>query len=639
MTAPTPELQDKIARFPTGPGVYLMKDARRRILYIGKAVNLRSRVRSYFGKSSDGRVFHRVLVSKIRDVDCIVAESEAEALILENNLIKTHRPVYNIRLKDDKTYVSIQVTLSETWPRLRVVRKYKKDGNLYFGPYGSASAVREMLRVIEKVFTLRNCTNGFFRGRQRACIEHEMGRCTAPCVGLIDREAYLEDVEQVVLFLKGRSRELERRLEDRMRESAAERRFEVAARYRDQIAAIRKVFETQKAQEFALGDLDVFSFARETDYTAVQELLVRDGKIVNSQCHTFRTNLEFAEVRSSFLTQYYMNDRYVPPEILIDEDFPDRELLETWLCEKRGTKVTLRVPQRGDKHGLLVLARKNALKTFQIEKTRQEQAETILESLQDRLSLESPPRHIECYDISNFQGSLAVGALVAFVDGEPSKNLYRKFRIQTVVGADDFRCLAEVLERRLARGLEEGGLPDLILIDGGKGQLGVADSVLRTLGVENVAVAAIAKERRRRGSTERIFVPERKDPLPIPQESPESLFLQRVRDETHRFAITYHRELRRKKTLSTGLEEVDGVGKKRQRALVDRFGTLQKIRDASLEEIAEVVGPKIAAKVREHLGTTLDSAKGGEVEPGPAPAPSETEDSASNRPTDDSTHD
>jgi excinuclease ABC subunit C len=596
------DVTEKISRFPQSPGVYLMKDARSRILYIGKAVNLRSRVRSYFNKSSDTRVFHRFLVERTADVDCLVAESEAEALILENNLIKKHRPVYNIRLKDDKTYVSIKVTTSEEWPRVQVVRRYKKDGDLYFGPYGSAHAVRELLQVIKTVFPLRTCSNGFFAARKRPCIEHEIGRCTAPCVGLVSREKYFEDVNEVVLFLKGRNKELEKRIEDRMQKAAAERRFELAARYRDQLRAIHKVFETQKAQEFRLGDLDVFATAREGDRAAIQELVVREGKIVNSHCHMFRTSLEPEEVLSSFVAQYYLADRCVPPEVLCDLEFPDRPLLEKWLGERRGAAVTVAVPQRGDKAGLVGLARKNAINSFRLETSREEQVEALHVSLMRHLGLAQPPRRIECYDISNFQGSLAVGAMVTFEDGEPLRDRYRKFRIQTVVGADDFRCLREVLDRRLRRGLEEGDLPDLIVIDGGKGQLGVAEDLFKELGIDGVGLLSLAKERRRKGTTERIFVPRSSLPLAVPQEAQESLYLQRIRDEAHRFAVRYHRELRRRETLRSGLEEIPGIGKKRQRQLIERFGTLKGIRAASLEAVAEVVGQKLAERVMEKLG-------------------------------------
>ena len=596
-----PSLKDKVSRLPTSPGVYIMKDSRSRILYIGKAVNLRSRVRSYFGKSNDGRLFIRLLMERIDDLDCILTETEDEALILENNLIKKHRPLYNVRLKDDKTYVSIKVTLSEEWPRVMVTRRYKAGEDLYFGPYGSSTAVREMLRVIKTVFPLRTCTNGFFRNRTRACLEYEIGRCTAPCVDLISKEDYMEDVSQVVMLLKGKSRELERIIEKRMKAASGNRLYELAARYRDQLAAIDKVFETQKVEEFRLGDIDAFSIIREGNFVAIQEVLVREGKIISSRTHSFRTELRRAEVLSSFLTQCYLTDRYIPPEVLCDSDFRDRELLESWLSEKRGRRSRITLPQRGDKAAIIRLANRNAHNSFRIERDEQERMETLLESLEKHLELPGAPRRIECYDISNFQGSLAVGSMVSFEDGKPVRDRYRKYRIQTVVGADDFRCMKEVLERRLERGIKDGDLPDLVLVDGGKGQLSSALKVLKEIGLSSLPVAALAKERRRKQTTERIFLPGRKNPIALAQDTPESLYLQRIRDEAHRFAIRYHRELRRRDAMKTGLEDIPGIGKKRQQALLDRFRTLEKIRGASTEELSEVIGDKLALDLQSAL--------------------------------------
>ena len=578
-----------------------MKDARSRILYIGKAINLRSRVRSYFGKSNDGRPFIRLLMKRIDDLDCILTETEDEALILENNLIKKHRPLYNVRLKDDKTYVSIKVTLSEEWPRVMVTRRYKAGEDLYFGPYGSSTAVREMLRVIKTVFPLRTCTNGFFRNRTRACLEYEIGRCTAPCVDLISKKDYMEDVSQVVMLLKGKSRELERIIEKRMKAASGNRLYELAARYRDQLAAIGKVFETQKVEEFRLGDIDAFSIIREGNFVAIQEVLVREGKIISSRTHSFRTELRRAEVLSSFLTQCYLTDRYIPPEVLCDSDFRDRDLLESWLSEKRGRRSRITLPQRGDKAAIIRLANRNAHNSFRIERDEQERMETLLESIEKHLELPNPPRRIECYDISNFQGSLAVGSMVSFEDGKPVRDRYRKYRIQTVVGADDFRCMKEVLERRLERGIKDGDLPDLVLVDGGKGQLSSAMKALKKIGLSSLPVAALAKERRRRQTTERIFLPGRKNPIALAQDTPESLYLQRIRDEAHRFAIRYHRELRRRDAMKTGLEDIPGIGKKRQQALLDRFRTLEKIRGASTEELSEVIGDKLALDLQSTL--------------------------------------
>lgn len=601
-SAPSPELAEKVARFPTSSGVYIMKDASSRIIYIGKAVNLRSRVRSYLSRRTDGRVFYSFLVGKIFDVDCVVTDSEAEALILENNLIKKHRPVYNVRLKDDKSYVSVKVTTTEDWPRVLVTRRYRKDGNLYFGPYGSASSVREMLRVIKTVFPLRTCTNSFFAGRKRACIEYEIGRCTAPCVDYITRAEYQQDVDEVILFLKGKNKELLKSLESKMVNASEARQYELAARYRDQARAIEKVFESQKAQEWGRGDRDIFATVREKDYVAVQEILVREGRIVNSHCHTFRTSLESEEVTASFLAQYYLAERYIPPEILCNLEFSDRPLLESWLREKKGVRVEVKVPRRGDRLRLIEMAQKNCYNSFAVSRTDEEKVRGLLASLQRQLGMDREPRRIECYDISNFQGSLAVGSMVRFEDGQPVKGRYRKYRIQTVVGANDFDCMREILERRFLGGDRQLDLPDLVVIDGGKGQLGVAVALLaRVVPSGEVAVIGLAKERRRRGTTERVFVPGRGEPLPLPQESPESLYLQRIRDEAHRFAIRYHRELRKKTTLRTGLEGIPGIGKKRRQALLDRFGTLRNIRKAAEEDIASVVGKELARRVYEKL--------------------------------------
>jgi excinuclease ABC subunit C len=594
-------LLEKIDRFPTVPGVYLMKDARSRIIYIGKAVNLRSRARSYFQKNSDARIFHQFLTARTTDVDCIVTASEAEALILENNLIKKHRPTYNIRLKDDKTYVSLKVTVNEEWPRVMVVRRYKDDGALYFGPYSSAGAVRQVLRVIKTCFPLRTCSNLFFRSRTRPCIEHEIGRCTAPCVGRITHERYLEDVSEVVLFLKGRNRDLLERLETKMAAAARERRYELAARYRDQIRAVEKVFEVQKAQDFRARDLDGFATFRQGEEVAIQELAVREGKIVHSHCHTFKSPLPTPEILGSFLAQFYLTERHLPAEVLSELDFPDRPVLEASLRARRGRAVSILVPQRGEKLRLVEMAHANAENAFQMERTRAQQVELLLGSLRERLSLPRPPRSIECFDISNFQGSLAVGAMVRFEEGSPVKDRYRKFRIQTVVGADDFRMMREVLGRRLRRGIDESDLPDLIMVDGGKGQLGVGVELFQELGIEETGLVALAKERRARGTTERLFVPGRPEPVDLSQDSPESLYLQRIRDEAHRFAIKYHRELRKKKTLSTGLEEIPGIGSSRRRGLIERFRTLEGIQAASEEEIAAVVGRKLGERVHRHF--------------------------------------
>ncbi len=594
-------IAEKIGRFPASPGVYLMKDARGRIIYIGKAVNLRVRVRSYFNRGSDSRVMHPFLTRRAADVDCLVTATEAEALLLENNLIKKHRPLFNIRLKDDKAYVCLKVTASETWPRVLIVRRFKNDGAVYFGPYSSSNSVRTVVRLIKTIFPLRTCSDGFFSSRTRPCIEHEIGRCTAPCVGLISREKYREDVSEVVLFLRGKNRDLLRRLEQKMAEAAASRQYELAARYRDQIRAVGKVFEAQKAEELRARDLDAFAIFRQGAMTAIQELLVREGKVVHSRCHSFRSDLPTPDILGSFLAQYYLRDRYIPAEILSEFDFPDRKLLEESLADRRGRSVAITVPRRGEKLQILAMARSNAENAFQIERGQAEKQELIIESLKEKLSLPRAPRSIECFDISNVQGKHAVGAMVRFEEGKPVRDRYRKFRIRTVEGADDFRMMREVLERRLRRGMAAGDLPDLFVVDGGRGQLGVAVALLSELRVDDVGLIALAKERRSRGTIERVFRPGSPDPSPLAPDSPESLHLQEIRDEAHRFAISYHRQLRSRRALATGLEEIAGLGRKRRGALLDRFRTLDGIRRATTGEIASVVGPKLAERIAGHF--------------------------------------
>ncbi len=596
-------LLEKIARFPASPGVYLMKDQRNRILYIGKAVHLRSRVRSYFSAVQDRRVLVEHLVRRVVDVDCLVTASEAEALILENNLIKKNRPIFNVRLRDDKSYLCLKVTVEEKWPRVLTTRRYRNDGNLYFGPFGSASSVREMLKIIKKFFQLRTCTNGFFKTRKRPCIEYDIGCCSAPCIeGYVTHERYMDHVQEVLLFLRGKNSELLEILQEKMRRAATEHHFELAARYRDQIRAIERIFEVQKAQGLGGGDLDVFAHVREGDSVGIQEIIIREGRMLHSKCHTFRSALPIEEIISSFLSQFYLQERQIPPTILCDVDFPDREVLRGWLRERREAAVRIAIPLRGEKRRLVDMARENARNSFTVGQSQKKRLETTLDALRRALSLADRPRRIECFDISNFQGSATVGAMVVFEDGEPEKGQYRKFRVRSVQGTDDFASMREVLQRRFRDSPDTpGSSPDLLVIDGGKGQLGVATAVLRDCGLEDVAVLGLAKQRRPRGTTERIFVPGRSSPLPIAQDDPISLFLQRVRDEAHRFAIRYHRQLRRKASMRTGLEGVPGIGKRRGESLLARFGSLDGVRKAGEKDLTEVLGAKLAESVWRHF--------------------------------------
>lgn len=589
-TGPSEALRTKLDALPTEPGVYIFIDAIGRVIYIGKAVNLRARVRSYFAAgASDGRVLFTAIVKQTVDLDRIVCSNELEALLLENNLIKKHRPRFNLRLRDDKTYVSLRVTVNEAWPRVQVIRHWKDDGNLYFGPYPSASSVREVLKVIKKYIPLRTCTNSFFESRRRPCLEYEIGRCTAPCVGHDTEDSYAELVEQAVLLLRGRDRTLIARLEERMARAAEAREYERAARIRDQIAAVRRVLEKQNVSEVPHGDCDVFALHRENDFVSIQVMLVRDGRLLESAHHSLRTREPDATVIAAFLGQFYLGEKYLPPEVLVPVIPDDRELLQRWLSDRAGRAVEVKVPQRGGKRRLIEMAEKNAAVSAESDELRLEARERIARSLAEHIGVSVPIRRIECYDISNIQGALSVASKVSFDDGEPDPDLYRRFRIRTVRGADDFASMREVLDRRFRPSEKRDPLPDLVLVDGGKGQLGRAVEALAKHGL-SVPVAGIAKERRRgEGSVEeRIFIPGRPEPLDLPQESAESLLLQRVRDEAHRFANTYHRELRRKTSLVSGLEEIPGVGPKRRKALMKAFGSLQRIREADLETLAAV---------------------------------------------------
>ncbi|MEM7164236.1 MAG: excinuclease ABC subunit UvrC [Planctomycetota bacterium] len=585
-------LRDKISALPAEPGVYLFFDDHAQVIYVGKATSLRSRVRSYFQPGSDdGRPLFRFIVRATHDLECIVCNTELEALLLENNLIKKHRPRYNVRLRDDKAYLSLRLTTAEEWPRVQLIRAWKDDGNAYFGPFSSAQSVREMLRVIRKFIPLRTCSNGFFKSRKRPCMEYEIGQCTAPCVGLDDAAGYARMVEETLLFLSGKNQTLIPLLEQKMQDYSTQQQFERAAKVRDQIASIERVFEKQKVQAVNIGDVDIFGLHRKNDFFSIQVFLARDGKLIQSSTHAFRTHLTPGEVLSSFLGQFYAGDRYIPRELFVPFDFDDRPLLEEWLSSRRERRVQVLVPQRGSKKRFVEMASRNAEVNSQTDERLQQSVEALAESLASHLGLGRPVQKVECYDISGIQGTLQVASRVVFEDGEPAPALYRRYKIQSVIGTDDFASMLEVLARRFKPSPKRDPLPDLVVVDGGKGQISSALEALRSLDVD-VPVIGLAKQRRKQDkiTTERVFVPGRSTPLDLAQDTPESLFLQRIRDEAHRFANTYHRELRRKKQLATGLEEIPGVGKQRREALLRHFGTLDKIRKATLEELTAVPG-------------------------------------------------
>jgi len=605
-------LLERLGTIPAAAGVYLLKDRHGKVIYVGKAVNLRARVRSYL-RGGDERSQVRFLVGRLADFETLVTANEKEALILENNLIKQYRPRYNIRLKDDKSYVSVKVTIRDPWPRVLVTRRIVKDGSRYFGPFHHASAVRETLDTIRKVFPLRTCSDPVFRNRSRPCIEYDIKRCLGPCVLPVERAAYEEHLTQAMLLLEGRNREVVSALTRRMQEAAAAERFEEAARLRDQLRAIEMTQERQQVVDHWGGDQDVFGLYREGGSIEAQVLFVRSGKLVANQAYSF-DDWEFSdgEVLEAILTQFYQaRERDVPDEILLATAISDTEVRAEYLSERRGKKVAILVPQRGDKLRLVEMAQANARQSFVERRAAAAEGARQVADLQRRLRLRTPPRRIECVDIATFQGGETVGALVAFDNGVPWKDGYRRFRIRTVDGTDDFASVAEVLRRRFREREDAPPPPDLLVIDGGPGQLAAAQAVLNELGLGSLPVVGLAKERVERDPRakeiarrpERVFVPGRKNPIVLRPNSTALFLLQRARDEAHRFANTYHRKLRGRAGLASPLDAVAGVGPRRRRALLRHFGSLRRLREASVEEIAAVPGITLtlAGEIKQRL--------------------------------------
>lgn len=597
----------RLDELPKAPGVYLMKNARGEVLYVGKASNLRSRVGSYFGKEAHDRYQVRFLVSKVASVETVLTDNAKEALLLENTLIKKHRPRYNIDLKDDKSYVSLKLSVRDEFPRIYVTRRIKKDGSLYFGPYSSAWACREVAEFIEAHFKLRTCGDHEFRNRVRPCLQYQIKRCDAPCVGYVDREAYGKVVRQVRLFLEGKSGELKKIVCDLMQGAAEREAYEEAARYRDLLRDIDKTLERQKVVSHRVVTRDVVGLHREGEALSVYLMMVREGSLQENRSFHFKSHEEDAEVLASFLLQYYAEGRFIPAEILLPAVLPEAASLAEILGERAGRKVELMLPQRGEKSALLKLAGQNAKQAFLSRDQKQKDAEEVLADLQARLGLQKLPQAIECYDISNFQGRESVGSMVTFREGKPYRQGYRHFKIKTVAGANDFASMYEVLTRRLRRaagGEEAWALPDLIVIDGGKGQLNAAAQALRDLEIVGVDLVALAKskllgetwrdeappEAPRSRSEERVFLPNRKNPVFFPPNSSALFVLVQVRDEAHRFGIEFHRKMRKRRTLDSALAQVPGIGEARRKKLLQRFGSLKRIRAASAEEIAAEIG-------------------------------------------------
>jgi len=596
------------AKYSTLPGVYLMRGEEDVVLYVGKAKNLRARLRNYFSATGDSRPQIRFLVERIRHIETIVTDTEKEALILENTLIKRYRPRYNIHLRDDKTYLSIRLDPREEFPALQVVRKVQRDGALYFGPYSSSLAVRETLKEIHRIFPLRHYPLATCRRRGRPCLFYQIGQCSAPCDGRINHSDYARLVCGAVALLSGKEREVLDMLKGKMVTAANEMRYEEAARLRDQIKSIEETVEKQKVVDPDGEDLDVVGFHREGGEVETSILFIRKGKLIGRRSFPLEWRLDEAELLSSFLQEFYGRDIFIPKRVLLPFLPGDEETLADWLSEKKGKRVEIAAPLRGEKKRLVDMAQRNAVESFRERGAAAEGREKVLEGIRNTLHLSKSPRRMECFDISNVGGALSVGSMAVFTDGGADRQSYRRFRIRTVEGADDYASLREVLLRRLERAKGEDLFPDLILIDGGKGQLAVLSSVLDELGLSGeIDIAGIAKSRviaNMKGkavekSEERFFRPGRKNPILLRKGSPELFVLERLRDEAHRFAIEYHRKVRGKASLASRLDEIPGVGPARRKVLLKHFGSMKKIRDASVEELSAV--PGISKRVAETI--------------------------------------
>ena len=674
------KLRKQLAALPARPGVYIMRNAKGEVIYVGKAAKLNSRVRSYFGSPHMMEPKTRALRGHIDDFEYIVVGNAGEALILEATLIKRHQPFFNIRLKDDKRYPYLKVDVQNPWPRVYITRRIEKDGARYFGPYASAGSVRATLDLTKKLFPWRSCTKEITGKDQRPCLDYYIKRCIAPCTAFCTKDEYDEVIEDVILFLEGKSDDVLRRLREQMNRASASMEYERAAQVRDQLRSIERTVERQMVSTTRKEDVDVFGVARDGDQACVQVFFVRGTQMIGRDTFAVegvRDETDSA-VLANFILQYYEGAQYVPKLVALPAEAEERETIEELLSEKRGSQVEVRVPERGEKKRLVELAGENAKEALSVMRLKwmadANKTEQALEQLMEELSLPEIPHRIECYDNSNIQGTSPVSSMVVFIDGKPATNQYRRFKVKTVVGADDFATMAEVLRRRFKNHGMEGGrpkakgesggdhggtegaesegvhgeseaveevllgpgdlaaekrkgpggldvienpavseetresrivnrefaawdLPDLVIIDGGKGQLGAAVQVMRELGVHHIPAVGLAKR------FEELFVPDEDEPVVLPRGSEALYLVQRLRDEAHRFAITFHRQVRGKSSIQSALDTIPGIGPKRKKALLRKFGSVKQIRDAEIEEIASTVGftRALAQKVKAEL--------------------------------------
>lgn len=627
MSIPVEDARERMSGVPLLPGCYLFRDRKGAVLYVGKAKLLRNRVRSYFGRQDRMPWKTRSMVDNAATVEYIITDTEIEALVLESNLIKHHRPRYNVVLRDDKSFLYLKVTLNESYPRVLTTRRILDDGARYYGPYTSAYSLRDTLNLLNRLFPYRSCALDMEKEYERPCLDYHIKRCAGPCIGAVTQEGYGGIIHQVTRFLEGRPGDVIQNLRGEMRAASDTLEFERAAALRDRIRAVERVLERQKITNIRQGDIDVIGFAREQDEACVQVFSIRGGHLLGRENFILEhvSDVEDRDVIRDFLQQFYGRSMQIPQALFLPVGVRGAELLRAWLRERRGGAVTLSVPKIGEKRRLVELAGNNARQGLQDHRLRhldsQQRAQVALTELADVLDLDTPPVRIECYDISNIQGAYTVGAMAVFVAGLPSTGDYRRFRINTVDGPNDYASLQEMLTRRLKRlsdrraeaetgernepdgqaeadALDSWGIkPDLLVIDGGKGQLNAVLEVLANLALHDIPALGLAKQR------EEIFLPGASRPLTLEERSEARKLLQRVRDEAHRFAITYHRTVRTKHSFGSLLDKIPGIGTKRKMALLQHFGSVDAIREASVEALSDApkMNRAVAEKIKEHL--------------------------------------
>jgi len=610
------QLEEQLKALPTSPGVYLFKDEQGKVIYVGKAANLSNRVRGYFGASSSSSSKIQRLVLRVRELEFVVTDSEQEALILECNFIKKYHPRYNVRLKDDKTFPYLKVAINEDWPSIYITRRFKDDGARYFGPFASAGSVRKTLKLIKELFPFRSCTKSIDGKDRRPCLDYYIHRCLGPCIGATSKQEYWEVINQVILFLEGKQELVLHELKRKMRAAVQQLQFEKASLLRDQIQAIERVIEGQRIAIMAKGEQDIIALAQDERQAYIELFFIRNNKLVGRD-HFIMEGIHDEkpeQIMTSFVKQYYASASFIPSVILLQYPVSEMIVLSEWLKQRKGSSVKVQVPRRGVKKKLVNMVAENADKGLLLVKAKQVNLEVItsgLQELKNRLSLPRIPLRIEGYDISDIRGALAVGSMVVLEKGLPKPSLYRRFRVKMVAGADDYAMIQEILRRRFKRAVmvRRGSgeailqkdswaiMPDLVLIDGGKGHLNAALEVKQELGIDSIPMASLAKEK------EDVFIPDKPDPVDIPRDSPALHILQRARDEAHRFAISYHKKLRRKEGMASILDGIPGIGPKRKRALIKKFGSIEAIREASIEEINQTEGiPSVLArKIKQYL--------------------------------------